>query len=105
MHLLGEFEVDHIYPVSRLGTNHINNFQLLTQTCNSKKAGMDPIEFMKKYRADYAVQWAQQLLVWKKSNEHLDPEGPHQVTVLELEQLITEAKLLALDAQIAALRG
>lgn len=35
--LFGDFEVDHIKPLSKGGTNYIDNLQLLKRKCNRKK--------------------------------------------------------------------
>lgn len=40
------YEIDHIEPISRGGTNHRLNFQLLCRTCNRTKGAKDPIAFM-----------------------------------------------------------
>lgn len=44
--LAGKYEIDHIEPISRGGTNHRLNFQLLCRTCNRRKGAKDPIKFM-----------------------------------------------------------
>lgn len=40
------FEVDHIVPLSKGGTNFPKNIQLMTPSCNSSKYNRDPIEYM-----------------------------------------------------------
>ena len=42
-----QYTVDHIVPLSRGGTNYIDNIQLLCSTCNKQKAAKDPVEFMR----------------------------------------------------------
>jgi 5-methylcytosine-specific restriction endonuclease McrA len=40
------FHLDHIVPLSRGGANADRNIQLTCPTCNIKKGGKDPIQFM-----------------------------------------------------------
>jgi 5-methylcytosine-specific restriction endonuclease McrA len=40
------FHVDHRTPLSRGGTNEFSNLQILCKSCNLRKSGRDPIEFM-----------------------------------------------------------
>jgi 5-methylcytosine-specific restriction endonuclease McrA len=42
----GKYHVDHVYPLSKDGTNDRYNIQLLCGTCNHKKHAKDPIQFM-----------------------------------------------------------
>lgn len=42
------YEVDHIVPLSAGGTNDPANVQLLCDSCNSRKSGLDPIEFSRR---------------------------------------------------------
>ena len=69
--LFGKYDVDHIHPVAKGGSdlNHPSNLQLLTKRCNGQKAAKNPITFMKEYRPDYVATWARQLLVWRKLNQ------------------------------------
>ncbi len=39
------YEVDHIKPVVRGGTNHRSNLQILCSSCNSHKRARDPVEY------------------------------------------------------------
>ena len=44
---LGEsYEIDHIVPLARGGSNTDDNVQLLTPDCNRRKGASDPIQFM-----------------------------------------------------------
>jgi 5-methylcytosine-specific restriction endonuclease McrA len=43
---LDRYEVDHIIPVAKGGTNENENLQLLCVPCNRKKSHKDPVEFM-----------------------------------------------------------
>jgi 5-methylcytosine-specific restriction endonuclease McrA len=40
------FHLDHIIPLSKGGRNEDKNIQLTCPTCNMKKGGKDPIQFM-----------------------------------------------------------
>lgn len=40
------FHIDHIQPITRGGSNSIENIQLLHPKCNQEKSCKDPIEFM-----------------------------------------------------------
>jgi 5-methylcytosine-specific restriction endonuclease McrA len=44
------FHVDHIVPISKGGTNHLFNIQLLCPTCNMKKHTTDHETFLKRQR-------------------------------------------------------
>lgn len=41
-----KYHIDHIVPLSRGGTNYIENIQLLCPECNLQKGAKDPVEFM-----------------------------------------------------------
>lgn len=41
------FEVDHIIPIARGGSNLASNLQLLCPDCNRRKSDKDPIDFMR----------------------------------------------------------
>ena len=43
--LNGKYDVDHIYPIARGGTNWPHNIQLLCKSCNCKKHAKDPFEW------------------------------------------------------------
>jgi 5-methylcytosine-specific restriction endonuclease McrA len=40
-----DFQIDHITPIKRGGSNRRNNLQLLCPTCNRKKGARDPLEY------------------------------------------------------------
>jgi 5-methylcytosine-specific restriction endonuclease McrA len=41
-----KYELDHIIPLARGGSNTDDNIQLLTPTCNRQKGAKDPVQFM-----------------------------------------------------------
>lgn len=41
------FEIDHIIPIAKGGSNWPRNLQLLCRPCNASKQARDPIEFMR----------------------------------------------------------
>lgn len=41
-----KYNVDHVVPLFRGGSNGIENIQLLCETCNKQKGAKDPIHFM-----------------------------------------------------------
>lgn len=45
--LTKSYNVDHIVPLARGGSNYPTNLQLLCKSCNSSKGCKDPIEFMR----------------------------------------------------------
>lgn len=45
---LVKYEVDHIVPLAKGGTNQDSNLQLLCVSCNRTKQAIDPIEFMQR---------------------------------------------------------
>lgn len=60
-----EFTADHIKPLSRGGTNFINNVQPLCLTCNIKKSNLYVID----YRPDFVIQWAEEQMKGIYPNE------------------------------------
>ena len=42
---LGRFHIDHIYPLSKGGSNYPENLQLTCEPCNLSKRDKDPIEY------------------------------------------------------------
>lgn len=45
-HLGEKFDVDHVIPLSRGGSNGRENIQLLCPRCNRRKSAKDPVKFM-----------------------------------------------------------
>lgn len=40
--------IDHIVPITKGGTSHPHNIQMLCPTCNRKKSNADPIDYMQR---------------------------------------------------------
>lgn len=53
LELLGIYNIDHIYPIAKGGTNSICNIQLLCKQCNSIKGAKDPEVFIKHLKTHY----------------------------------------------------
>jgi 5-methylcytosine-specific restriction endonuclease McrA len=62
-----QFDLDHVVPISKGGSNGDENLQLLRSRCNKQKNAKNPIEFMQLHRQEYLTTWANNLIEWRKS--------------------------------------
>jgi len=55
--LCGKYAIDHVYPLSKGGTNDVMNLQLLCKSCNCIKGAKDPEAFIKYLKIHYPERY------------------------------------------------
>lgn len=68
------FEIDHIIPLTRQGSNHVDNLALTCPDCNRRKSGKHPAQFAQEIYA----QTGQFTALIQRVLAHYDMETPRQ---------------------------